>query len=105
MIEMADTNSTFGWMSVDFVDQRGLDRCCFQLMETERADLFAQRIASPSDLVEFEIVPVIRLGNVPPAGWLIAREQSSVSRSPRPRPAAYSHRTPSPLGRDGIASR
>jgi hypothetical protein len=31
------------------VDERGLDRC-YQLMETEE----------PSDLVEFEIVPVVK---------------------------------------------
>lgn len=41
-----------------WVDERGLDRC-FQLMETEDAALFDQWIASWSDLVTFEVVPVI----------------------------------------------
>lgn len=41
-----------------WVDERGLDRC-FQLMETEDPSLFDRWISSWSDLVEFEIVPVI----------------------------------------------
>jgi hypothetical protein len=41
-----------------WVDQDGLDRC-FQLMETEEPRLFEQWIANWSDLVEFEIVPVV----------------------------------------------
>src|SRR5919108_4909801 len=41
-----------------WIDERGLDRC-FQLMETEDPTLFDQWIADWSDLVEFEIVPVI----------------------------------------------
>jgi len=41
-----------------WVDERSLDRC-FQLMETTEPRLFDQWIASWSDLVEFEIVPVI----------------------------------------------
>ncbi len=45
-----------------WVDERGLARC-FQLMETEQADLFDQWIANWSDLVEFEIVPVIGSGD------------------------------------------
>jgi hypothetical protein len=42
-----------------WVDERGLNRC-FQLMETEDPSLFDRWIASWSDLVEFEIVPVIK---------------------------------------------
>jgi Protein of unknown function (DUF3303) len=34
-------------------------RRCFQLMETEDASLFDEWVGSWSDLVEFEIVPVI----------------------------------------------
>jgi hypothetical protein len=41
-----------------WVDERSLDRC-FQLMETDDASLFDAWIAAWSDLVEFEIVPVI----------------------------------------------
>ena len=41
-----------------WIDERGLDRC-FQLMETEDPSLFDQWIANWSDLVEFEIVPVM----------------------------------------------
>jgi uncharacterized protein DUF3303 len=41
-----------------WIDERGLDRC-FQLMETEDPSLFDEWIVSWSDLVEFEIVPVI----------------------------------------------
>jgi hypothetical protein len=41
-----------------WVDEDGLDRC-FQLMETEEPRLFEQWIANWSDLVEFEIVPVV----------------------------------------------
>lgn len=41
-----------------WIDERGLDRC-FQLMETEDAGLFDEWIASWSDLVQFEVVPVI----------------------------------------------
>ena len=41
-----------------WVDERGLDRC-FQLMETDEPKLFDEWIANWSDLVEFEIVPVI----------------------------------------------
>jgi Protein of unknown function (DUF3303) len=41
-----------------WVEKRGLSRC-FQLMETENPILFDEWIASWSDLVEFEIVPVI----------------------------------------------
>lgn len=41
-----------------WVDARGLDRC-FQLMETEDPSLFDPWIAEWSDLVEFEIVPVV----------------------------------------------
>lgn len=41
-----------------WIDERALDRC-FQLMETEDPSLFDQWIADWSDLVEFEIVPVI----------------------------------------------
>ena len=41
-----------------WVDERRLDRC-FQLMETDDASLFERWVAEWSDLVEFEIVPVI----------------------------------------------
>ena len=41
-----------------WVDERRLDRC-FQLMETDDASLFGEWIAAWSDLVEFEVVPVI----------------------------------------------
>jgi hypothetical protein len=33
---------------------------CFQLMECDDADLFHQWVAQWQDLVEFEIIPVIR---------------------------------------------
>ena len=41
-----------------WIDERRLDRC-FQLMETGDPALFDEWIAAWSDLVEFEIVPVI----------------------------------------------
>lgn len=41
-----------------WVEKRGLGRC-FQLMETENPNLFDEWIAGWSDLVEFEIVPVL----------------------------------------------
>lgn len=41
-----------------WVDARHLDRC-FQLMETDDPSLFETWIAAWSDLVEFEVVPVI----------------------------------------------
>ena len=41
-----------------WIDERRLDRC-FQLMETGDPALFDDWIAAWSDLVEFEIVPVI----------------------------------------------
>ncbi len=41
-----------------WVDSRGLDRC-FQIMETDDPSLFETWIAAWSDLVEFEVVPVI----------------------------------------------
>jgi Protein of unknown function (DUF3303) len=41
-----------------WIEARSLDRC-FQLMETEDPSLFDQWIANWSDLVTFEIVPVI----------------------------------------------
>jgi hypothetical protein len=41
-----------------WVDERGLDRC-FQLMETEEPSLSDEWIARWSDLVEFEVVPVV----------------------------------------------
>ena len=41
-----------------WIDARGLHRC-FQLMETDDPGLFEQWIAEWSDLVEFEVVPVI----------------------------------------------
>jgi Protein of unknown function (DUF3303) len=40
------------------VDDAALDRC-FQLMETDDPALFDEWIAAWSDLVEFEVVPVI----------------------------------------------
>jgi hypothetical protein len=40
------------WVTAD------LDRC-FQLMESERVELLQQWVAQWSDLVEFEIVPVV----------------------------------------------
>jgi hypothetical protein len=42
-----------------WVDERGLNRC-FQLMETEEPSVFDQWIVNWSDLVEFEIVPVVK---------------------------------------------
>ena len=41
-----------------WVDERDLKRC-FQLMETDDPSLFDRWIANWSDLVEFEIVPVV----------------------------------------------
>ena len=41
-----------------WVEARELSRC-FQLMEAEDASLFGEWIAGWSDLVEFEIVPVV----------------------------------------------
>jgi hypothetical protein len=41
-----------------WIDERRLDRC-FQLMETEDPSLFQEWIAQWSDLVDFEVVPVI----------------------------------------------
>jgi hypothetical protein len=41
-----------------WIDGRNLDRC-FQLMETETPGLFDEWIAEWSDLVEFEVVPVV----------------------------------------------
>jgi hypothetical protein len=41
-----------------WIDERGLDRC-FQLMETAEPTLFEEWIANWSDLVQFEVVPVI----------------------------------------------
>jgi hypothetical protein len=41
-----------------WVDERTLGRC-FQLMETDDPGLFELWIAEWSDLVEFEVVPVI----------------------------------------------
>jgi hypothetical protein len=41
-----------------WIDERGLDRC-FQLMETEDPSPFDGWIAEWSDLVAFEIVPVV----------------------------------------------
>ena len=41
-----------------WIEERSLDRC-FQLMETNNPSLFDQWIANWSDLVKFEIVPVI----------------------------------------------
>jgi hypothetical protein len=49
-----------GLVYVDsWIDERTLDRC-FQLMETDDPRLFDAWIAQWADLVEFEIVPVIR---------------------------------------------
>jgi hypothetical protein len=48
-----------GLVYVDsWVDERSLERC-YQLMETEEPLLFDEWIANWSDLVEFEIVPVL----------------------------------------------
>lgn len=47
-----------------WVEERSLARC-FQLMETEKPNLFEQWIANWSDLVEFEIVPVISSAEAP----------------------------------------
>ena len=48
-----------GLVYVDsWIDARGLDRC-FQLMETDDPALFDEWTARWSDLVEFEIVPVV----------------------------------------------
>jgi hypothetical protein len=44
-----------------WIDERTLDRC-FQLMETEEASLLDEWVARWSDIVEFEIVPVISSG-------------------------------------------
>jgi hypothetical protein len=41
-----------------WVDERSLDRC-YQLMETDDPALFDEWTARWSDLVEFEIVPVV----------------------------------------------
>ena len=41
-----------------WVDERSLDRC-FQLMEAESADLLDRWTVEWSDLVDFEVVPVI----------------------------------------------
>jgi hypothetical protein len=41
-----------------WVDERGLDRC-FQLMESESPELIDEWTAAWSDLVDFEIVPII----------------------------------------------
>ena len=41
-----------------WVEEPGLDRC-FQLMETEKPELFDAWVSSWSDLVDFEIIPVI----------------------------------------------
>lgn len=41
-----------------WVEEDGLSRC-FQLMETADASLFDEWIANWSDLVEFEVVPVV----------------------------------------------
>ena len=41
-----------------WVDERNLDRC-FQLMESERSQLFERWTSEWSDLADFEIVPVI----------------------------------------------
>jgi Protein of unknown function (DUF3303) len=48
-----------GLVYVDsWIDERRRDRC-FQLMETEDPRLFSRWIANWSDLVRFEVVPVI----------------------------------------------
>jgi uncharacterized protein DUF3303 len=44
-----------------WVDERSLDRC-FQLMETDEPGLFDGWTRHWSDLVEFEIVPVLNSG-------------------------------------------
>jgi hypothetical protein len=41
-----------------WVDERRLDRC-FQLMATEEPSLFDEWTANWSDLVQFEVIPVI----------------------------------------------
>ena len=41
-----------------WVEERGLNRC-FQLMQTENPNLLDEWMGNWSDLVEFEIVPVI----------------------------------------------
>jgi hypothetical protein len=41
-----------------WIEERSLDRC-FQLMETDSPELFDEWIANWSDLVDFEVVPVI----------------------------------------------
>ena len=41
-----------------WVEEPDLDRC-FQLMETDEPDAFEEWMASWSDLVEFEVVPVV----------------------------------------------
>jgi len=41
-----------------WIDERRLDRC-FQLMQTEDPSLFDEWIAAWSDLVDFEVVPVV----------------------------------------------
>jgi AAA+ superfamily predicted ATPase len=49
-----------GLVYVDsWVDADGLDRC-FQLMETDEPNLFDEWTANWDDIVEFEVVPVIR---------------------------------------------
>lgn len=45
-----------------WIDERTLARC-FQLMETDDPSLFEEWIAAWSDLVDFEIVPVVRSGD------------------------------------------
>jgi hypothetical protein len=45
-----------------WVEERDLNRC-FQLMDTEEPSLLDQWVANWSDLVEFEIVPVIHSGD------------------------------------------
>jgi hypothetical protein len=55
-----------------WVEKRGLSRC-FQLMETENPNLFDEWIAGWSDLVEFEIVPVITSTD---AAALVGREDT-----------------------------
>lgn len=47
-----------GLKYVDSWVEENFDRC-FQLMETEDASLFDEWIANWSDLVEFEVVPVM----------------------------------------------
>lgn len=44
-----------------WIDAQGLDRC-FQLMETDEPALLDEWIARWSDIVEFEVVPVIDSG-------------------------------------------